>query len=246
MLYPAELTAHGPRRNFCRALFQRRGVATILSTKIMSRVLILSLLLAFACTDPPAVVVTTAPEGLRVPEVRAGTDALLFTFVDDRRVRAVSTIAEVPEEKRARVLVTDLRMSASDRRAHKYNYFVDLTTPQADGSYAVSVVSRFDPAKGEGLKVGLSSAPEGSIVLYTAEWCGFCKKAKAWMQQNGVEFVERDVDKQPGAQAELQDKLKAAGVSAGGIPVIDWQGELTVGFNKARLKTLLKERPPKG
>ena len=53
-------------------------------------------------------------------------------------------------------------------------------------------------------------------------------------------FVERDVEKTPGAQAELRKKLQQARVQGGGVPVLDWGGELIMGFNKPRMEQLLK------
>jgi glutaredoxin len=215
------------------------------------RTLPLALILALAACKAPAPTAAAEqapsappPADLKTPDVRPGTDSLLFTFVEGYRVRVVTKIDEVPERVRERVLVTDLRMSAEDRSAHRYNYFADLTQPQADGSYPVSVVSRYDAAAGQGVKVGLPKPPAGAVVIYTAEWCGFCKKEMAWMDEQGVVYVKRDVEKQPGASAELQEKLKAAGVQAGGIPVTDWLGELVVGFNKPKLEKLLEEKPP--
>jgi glutaredoxin len=33
-----------------------------------------------------------------------------------------------------------------------------------------------------------------SVVLFGAEWCGDCRLAKAWLQDNGVPFTEVDVE----------------------------------------------------
>jgi glutaredoxin len=85
---------------------------------------------------------------------------------------------------------------------------------------------------------------DGSVVVYSAEWCGYCKKAKAWLAGRSVPFVERDVEKTPGAQAELQAKLKAKNVPGGGIPVIDWGGTLVMGYDVAAFEKLLQEKPP--
>jgi glutaredoxin len=85
---------------------------------------------------------------------------------------------------------------------------------------------------------------DGSVVVYSAEWCGYCKKAKTWLTGRGVPFIERDVEKTAGAQAELQAKLRAANVPGGGVPVIDWGGSLVMGFDVAAFERLLQEKPP--
>jgi glutaredoxin len=185
-------------------------------------------------------------EGVEPPMPVVTDDAkdLLFSYVDAHgRVQAASTIASVPEQVRARVLVVDLKKSPEERQAHRYAFFVDLTAKDPDGRYPVSVVSRYDAARGQ-LRAPMAPAPAGSVVVYSAVWCGFCKKAKAWLTQNNVPFIERDVEKMPGAQAELDAKLAAAGTSGGGIPVIDWGGTIVMGFDAARLGKLLREKPP--
>ncbi|ATE56674.1 MULTISPECIES: glutaredoxin family protein [Actinosynnema] len=34
----------------------------------------------------------------------------------------------------------------------------------------------------------------GEIVVYSADWCGDCRRAKAWFRENGVPFTEVDVE----------------------------------------------------
>ncbi|MBM4281387.1 MAG: hypothetical protein FJ137_11730 [Deltaproteobacteria bacterium] len=178
------------------------------------------------------------------PVVRDDAGNLLFSFVDAQgRVQTVPRVDAVPEPVRQRVLVIDLDKTPEQRQAHRFAFFADLTTKNADGTYGVVAVSRYDAArKAEGPAATPPKA--GAVVVYSATWCGFCKKAKAWMANNGVPFVERDVEKSPGAQAELDGKLKAAGVPGGGIPVIDWAGTLVVGFDVASLQRLRRDKPP--
>jgi glutaredoxin len=177
--------------------------------------------------------------------VRDDANNLLFSFVDAHgRVQTVPRVDAVPEPVRQRVLVIDLDKTPEQRQAHRFAFFADLTTKAPDGTYAVVAVSRYDAARKSG---GPAVAPptEGAVIVYSATWCGFCRKAKAWMKQNDVPFVERDVEKTAGAQAELDAKLRAASVPGGGIPVIDWAGTLVVGFDVPSLQRLLREKPPK-
>jgi glutaredoxin len=180
------------------------------------------------------------------PVVTDDADNLLFSFVDAAgRVQAVPRVDAVPESVRQRVLVVDLARTPEERQAHRYAFFVDLTAKKPDGTYPVTAVSRYDAAKGQ-LQAPSAAPPEGSVVVYSAVWCGFCKKAKAWLKEHDVPFVERDVERTPGAQVELQEKLKKANVPGGGVPVIDWAGTLVMGFDQGALERLLKERPPGG
>jgi glutaredoxin len=178
------------------------------------------------------------------PIVRDEATNLLFSFVDAQgRVQSVPRADAVPEPVRQRVLVIDLDKTPEQRQAHRFAFFADLTTKSPEGTYAVVAVSRYDAAQ---QATGPASTPpaDGSVVVYSATWCGFCKKAKAWLVKEQVPFVERDVEKTPGAQAELDAKLKKAHVPGGGIPVIDWAGTLVVGFDVPSLQRLLREKPP--
>jgi glutaredoxin len=179
------------------------------------------------------------------PVVRADATTLLFSFVDAAgRMQAVPTVADVPEAVRGRVLVVDLNKTPEERQAHRYAFFADLTAPGPDGTFPVVAVSRYDAARGQGETPPTLPPPDGSVVVYSAAWCGYCKKAKSWLTDKGVPFVERDVEKTPGAQAELQGKLRAANVPGGGVPVIDWGGTLVMGFDVAAFERLAKEKPP--
>jgi glutaredoxin len=157
---------------------------------------------------------------------------------------SVPSARDVPEAVRQRVLVVDLEKTPEERQAHRYAFFTNLTDKSADGSYPVIVVSRYDATKAGGGAAPALPPPDGSVLVYSAEWCGYCKKAKAWMKQNDIPFIERDVDKTAGAQAELTQKMRAAGVPGGGIPVIDWAGTLVVGYDVAAFERLAREKPP--
>lgn len=217
-------------------------------------------LLAAGCPEPKTApkdpsAAHTAPgpqdavaEDVPLPRVHDENKSLLYYFLDERgAVKTVSRPEEVPPAVRSRVLVVDVSQSPEERQAHRYNFFADLTTRDDDGSYAVIAVSRYDAAKGEGLKGTLPPVPEGSVIVYSAEWCGFCKKAKAWLAERDVPFLERDVEKQAGVADELEGKLKQANLKGGGVPVIDWSGTVVMGFDKKRLESLLeKQRSQKG
>lgn len=230
--------------------------------RVVVVVLALSLL-AFGCserrgdarTGEPKAAARTAgssaggegtPADLPLPRVHEDNGSLLFYFLDERgAVKTTAHLAEVPPALRSRVLVVDVSLSPEQRRAHRYNFFADLTAREPDGSYPVIVVSRYDASKGEGLASSLPPVPEGSVVVYSAEWCGFCKKAKAWLASNDVPFIERDVEKQAGVADELERKLAQANVRGGGVPVIDWAGTVVLGFDQKRLQALLDEQRAK-
>lgn len=82
-------------------------------------------------------------------------------------------------------------------------------------------------------------AANGKVIVYSTVWCGYCKKAKAWLKKKNIEFEEKDIEKDPAAAKELAEKSVAQGVAPGGVPVIDVRGKLIVGFNEAALEQAL-------
>jgi len=69
------------------------------------------------------------------------------------------------------------------------------------------------------LQAALQATP---IVMYSATWCGVCRKAKAFLSANGLRYQEIDADETPGAWEKI-DKL----IGRRGVPVIVVDGELT-------------------
>ena len=73
------------------------------------------------------------------------------------------------------------------------------------------------------------------IKIYTTPTCPWCKKTKDFLKKNNVEFKEIDVSTDKSAQKEMIDKSGQMGV-----PVVDIDGELIIGFNLDKIKEKLK------
>jgi len=73
-----------------------------------------------------------------------------------------------------------------------------------------------------------------TVILYKADWCYWCHVAEDFLRRNKVEFEARDVDEEKNAQEAMKKSGQA------GIPVIDVDGQIVVGFNEEKLKELLK------
>jgi glutaredoxin 3 len=43
------------------------------------------------------------------------------------------------------------------------------------------------------------------IEMYTTAWCGYCERAKALLEQRGLEYDEIRVDEQPDFRQKLQE-----------------------------------------
>ena len=71
------------------------------------------------------------------------------------------------------------------------------------------------------------------IIMYSAEWCGVCKKAKAYFRQNKIQFTEYDVEKSSkGKRAYAKMKSKS-------VPQFVVGEEKVRGFSIGRFNKLL-------
>ncbi len=143
---------------------------------------------------------------------------IYYQFVDERgRVRFVESLERVPEKWRDRV------------------GFVESATPPpmspTDMARAIEPDARRLVARLEASRK--ASGPK--VIIYSANWCGACRRAKAYMDRKGVRYEERNVD-QPRFKEELV--RKSGGRS---IPVIEVNGRILKGFNPERLDKLLAD-----
>lgn len=76
-----------------------------------------------------------------------------------------------------------------------------------------------------------------SVELYVTTWCGYCKKARAFLQARKIDFTEYDVEKDKGASRRHR-KLNPRG----GVPVAVINGKTIFGFSQAAYENALKKR----
>lgn len=68
------------------------------------------------------------------------------------------------------------------------------------------------------------------VKIYTTQSCVYCKMAKEFFKTNGIEYAEYDVAANEKARNEMIEKSRQLGV-----PVIEINGEVFVGFDKNAL-----------
>ncbi|KKT82570.1 MAG: NrdH-redoxin [Candidatus Yanofskybacteria bacterium RIFCSPHIGHO2_02_FULL_44_12b] len=72
------------------------------------------------------------------------------------------------------------------------------------------------------------------IQIYTTPYCGYCKMAKEYFKSKGLEYQEYDVFSDEKKRDEMVAKTGQMGV-----PVIDIDGEIVIGFNRPKINELL-------
>ena len=69
-----------------------------------------------------------------------------------------------------------------------------------------------------------------SVKIYTTPSCVYCKMAKEFFGKNNVQYEEHDVSVDSKAREEMLEKSHQLGV-----PVIDINGQVIVGFNRVEI-----------
>ncbi len=73
-----------------------------------------------------------------------------------------------------------------------------------------------------------------NVTIYTTPTCKFCHQTKEFFKEHNISYSEKDVAGDTSAREEMVGKSGQLGV-----PVIDIDGNIVVGFDKERLSSLL-------
>lgn len=249
--------AGGGRRGAARGARAARGrlAAAVLA--------LLAAAPAGGCTEKGDDGTTPKPVSTELPplELRDDTPNLMLTWIDEKGDTHVELRpADVPPEGRSLV-----RAMLSDRTEGTRDvfYIADLTQKRPDGTYAVRTMLRREweallekrraehlaktappPAvPGPGGSAGAPGAPSQlagvTVIIYGASWCKPCHQAADYLRAKGVATIVKDIERDPAAAAEMQDKLEKSNQRGGSIPIIDVRGQILVGFNPAALDAAL-------
>ena len=74
------------------------------------------------------------------------------------------------------------------------------------------------------------------VKVYTTPTCGYCHQVKKFLSERGVKYAEYDVSRDRAAADEM---VRLTGQM--GVPVILVDGQVVVGFDRARLEHLLSK-----
>jgi glutaredoxin 3 len=74
-----------------------------------------------------------------------------------------------------------------------------------------------------------------AVTIYTTPACGFCKVAKDYFRSQHVSFTEYNV---AADQRKAEEMVRKSGQM--GVPVIDINGKIIVGFNRPEIEKALK------
>lgn len=73
-----------------------------------------------------------------------------------------------------------------------------------------------------------------NVKIYSTPTCPWCIRTKQFLKDNNVSFSDADVSTN---QAAAEEMIKKTGQM--GVPVLDIEGEIIVGFDKEKIKATL-------
>ncbi len=82
-----------------------------------------------------------------------------------------------------------------------------------------------------------SNPPKQQVELYVTSWCPYCKKAEAYLDQQGIEYSMYDIEKDAEA-AKRKDQL----TGRSGVPFAMINGAKITGWSKQAYAAALKNR----
>lgn len=164
--------------------------------------------------DPTAGAPTSLPER----PAPGGPSRVYYQFTDAAgTVRFVTDLAQVPPEQRSRAGRIEL----------------DAPPPSVR------------PARAPGPRpFSTQPAPPPhplEVTVYTAPWCGWCRRTLAYLDGRGVAYDNKDIEANPAHRRELLEKT---GQTA--IPVVEIDGQRIVGYSPRRMEQLLAQARPPG
>ena len=81
----------------------------------------------------------------------------------------------------------------------------------------------------------ISPLPQGGIVMYCTRWCPECRRARLWLNNEGLQCTEVDVMSRPGADKQVRAWNQGNLVT----PTFDINGQIMTGFDQAKFNQIL-------
>ena len=102
---------------------------------------------------------------------------------------------------------------------------------------AIETITRYS-------KQEIAQQEQPVVVIYSTEWCHWCKKAKAFMKEKKIKFIEKD----PRIEKHFNELLAVArktGVSTeklNAVPIFIIKNKIIIGFNPEEILCMVTNK----
>jgi glutaredoxin len=72
------------------------------------------------------------------------------------------------------------------------------------------------------------------VIMYSTDWCGYCKKARTYLKKNNIPFTEYDIEK------DVEAAKRHENLGATGVPVILVGNKRMNGFSERGFERIYK------
>lgn len=147
----------------------------------------------------------------------------VYRWVDEKGVVTFKDYPPPPSKKRKVKVYSD---TGTERTAVP-KAATETTTSDNGSRTAAAAVT--DPVTG-------SERFSGTVELYITDWCGYCKRAIAYMKAKNIPFVAYDIEKDDAARKRFQQ------LGGSGVPLIMVGNRRMSGFSPETLERYLGNR----
>ncbi|MCX7670477.1 MAG: hypothetical protein N2439_10450, partial [Anaerolineae bacterium] len=77
--------------------------------------------------------------------------------------------------------------------------------------------------------------PEADVIMYCTSWCPGCRRARLWLQEKGIRYVEIDITKDRVAAARVRSYANGNETT----PCFDVRGTIILNFDVPKLEKAL-------
>lgn len=109
---------------------------------------------------------------------------------------------------------------------------------QPDNDLLFRVLAEIEPRAAAARKIVQPAAdpePAADVILYCTSWCPACRRARNWLKEHGIAYVEVDITRDRQAAAQVRSWANGNETT----PTFNIKGTIIVDWDEARLKKAL-------
>ena len=109
-------------------------------------------------------------------------------------------------------------------------HFTDKPPKDAEVSIVEIKINSYESPNIESYSGSLAS--KDKVVMYSAVWCGYCKKARNYFNENNIAFTEYDVEKSSKGKRDYKN------MNGKGVPIILVGKKRLNGFSSSQFEAI--------